>query len=50
MEKQFYLVILHYNSEDSSKVVLSLDRLDFFLCRGCTVEFVQPIRVLSDKL
>lgn len=50
MKKQFYLVILHYDSEDSSKVVISLDRLDFFLCRGCTVEFVQPIRVLSDEL
>lgn len=50
MEKQFYLVILHYDSEDSSQVVLSLDRLDFFLCSGCTVEFVRPIRVLSDEL
>lgn len=50
MKKQFYLVILHYDSENSSKVVISLDRLDFFLCRGCTVEFVQPIRVLSDEL
>lgn len=50
MKKQFYLVILHYSSEDSSEVVISLDRLDFFLCRGCTVEFVHPIRVLSDEL
>lgn len=50
MEKQFYLVLLHYGSEDSSKVVISLDRVDFFLSRGYTVEFVQPIRVLSDKL
>lgn len=50
MEKQFYLVLLHYGDETSSKAVISLDRLDFFLCRGCTVEFVQPIRVLSDKL
>lgn len=50
MEKQFYLVNLHYGSEDSSKVVISLDRLDFFLCRGFTVEFVQSIRVLSDSL
>lgn len=50
MKKQFYWVVLHYNSEDSSKVVISLDCLDFFLCRGCTVEFVQPIRVLSDEL
>lgn len=48
MEKKFYLVILHYNGEDSSKAVISLDRLGFFLCRGFTVEFVQPIRVLSD--
>ena len=47
MEKQFYLVNLHYDGEDSSKVVISLDRLDFFLCRGFTVEFVQPMRVLS---
>ena len=50
MEKQFYLVLLHYGSEDSSKVVISLDRLNFFLSRGYTVEFVQPIRVLSDEL
>ena len=49
MEKQFYLVLLHYGSEDSSKVVISLDRLglDSFLSRGYTVEFIQPIRVLS---
>ena len=50
MEKKFYLVILHYGSEASSKVVISLDRVDFLLSRGCTVEFIQPIRVLSDKL
>lgn len=50
MKKQFYLVILHCNSEDSSKVVISLDRLDFFLSCGYIVEFVQPIRVLSDEL
>lgn len=50
MEKQFYLALLHYGSEASSKVVISLDCLDFFLSRGYTVEFVQPIRVLSDKL
>lgn len=50
MEKQFYLVILHYGSETSSKVVMTLDRLDFFLSRGYTVEFLQPIRVLSDEL
>lgn len=50
MEKKFYLVFLHYGSESSSKVVISLDRIDFFLSRGYTVEFVQPIRVLSDKL
>lgn len=50
MEKQFYLVLLHYGSEFPSKVVISLDRLDFFLSRGYTVEFVQLIRVLSDKL
>ena len=50
MEKQFYLVLLHYGDETLSKVVISLDRVDFFLSRGYTVEFVQPIRVLSDKL
>lgn len=50
MEKQFYLVLLYYGSEFSSKVVISLDRLDSFLSRGYTVEFVQPIRVLSDEL
>lgn len=50
MEKSFYLVLLHYGSEVSSKVVISLDRLDSFLSRGYTVEFVQPIRVLSDEL
>lgn len=50
MEKQFYLVLLHDCSETSSKVVISLDRLDSFLSRGCTVEFIQPIRVLSDIL
>lgn len=50
MKKQFYLVLLHYGSEVSSKVVISLDRLNFFLSRGYTVEFVQPIRVLSDIL
>lgn len=50
MEKQFYLVLLHSGSEVSSKVVISLDRLDSFLSRGYTVEFVQPICVLSDKL
>ena len=50
MEKQFYLVLLHDGSEVSSKVVISLDRLDSFLSRGNTVEFVQPIRVLSDIL
>ena len=50
MEKQFYLVLLHYGSEASSKVVISLDRVDFFLSRGYTVEFIQAIRVLSDKL
>jgi hypothetical protein len=49
MEKQLYLVLLHYGDETSSKVVISLDRVDFFLSRGYTVEFVQPIRVLSDK-
>lgn len=48
MEKQFYLVILHSDSEDSSKVVITLDRLDFFLRRGFTVEFIQPIRIFSD--
>lgn len=48
MEKQFYLIFLHYGDEISSKVVISLDRLDFFLSRGYTVEFVQPILVLSD--
>lgn len=50
MEKQFYLVLLHYDGEASSKVVISLDRVDFFLSRGYTVEFIQPIRVLSDEL
>lgn len=50
MEKQFYLVLLHYGDETSSKVVISLDRVDFFLSRGYTIEFVQSIRVLSDKL
>ena len=50
MEKQFYLVLLHYGHGTPSKVVISLDRLDSFLSRGYTVEFVQPIRVLSDKL
>ena len=50
MEKQFYLVLLHYGHETPSKVVISLDRLDSFLSRGYTVEFVQPIRILSDKL
>lgn len=50
MEKQFYLVLLHHGDETSSKVVISLDRVDFFLSRGYTIEFFQPIRVLSDKL
>ena len=50
MEKQFYLVLLHYGSEASSKLVISLDRVDFLLSRGYTVEFIQPIRVLSDNL
>lgn len=50
MEKQFYLVLLHYDSEVSSKVVISLDRVNFFLSRGYTVEFIQPILVLSDEL
>lgn len=52
MEKRFYLVLLHDGSEVSSKVVIPLDRLDSFLSRsrGNTVEFVQPIRVLSDML
>lgn len=50
MEKQFYLVLLHYGSETSSKVVISLDRVDFFLSLDYTVEFIQPIRVLSDEL
>jgi hypothetical protein len=50
MEKQFYLVFLHYGDETSSKVVISLDRVDFFLSRGYTVEFIQSICVLSDKL
>lgn len=49
MEKKFYLVILHYCDETSSKVVISLDRIDFFLSRGYTVELVQSIRVLSDN-
>lgn len=49
MEKQFYLVLLHYGSEALSKVVISLDCVDFFLSRGYTVEFIHPIRVLSDK-
>lgn len=49
MEKQFYLVLLHYRDETSSKAVISLDRVDFLLSRGYTVEFVQPIRVLSDE-
>ena len=50
MEKQFYLVLLHYGDETPSKVVISLDRVDYLLFRGYTVEFVQPICVLSDKL
>ena len=50
MEKRFYLVLLHYGSEDPSMVAISLDCLDSFLSRGYTVEFVQHIRVLSDKL
>lgn len=50
MEKQFYLVLLHYGSETSSKVVISLDCVDFFLSRGYTVEFIQPIHFLSNKL
>lgn len=50
MEKQFYLVILHYDSETSPKVVIPLDRVDFFLSCGYTVEFIQSIRVLSDEL
>ena len=50
MEKQFYLVLLHDGSEVSSKVVISLDYVDSFLSRGYTVEFIQPIRVLSDNL
>ena len=50
MEKQFYLVLLHYRDETSSKSVISLDCVDFLLSRGYTVEFVQPIRVLSDEL
>lgn len=50
MEKQFYLALLHYGDETSSKVVISLDRIDFFLSRGYTVEFIQPIHVLSGKL
>ena len=50
MEKQFYLVLLHYGDETSSKVVISLDLVDFFLSRDYTVEFVQPFCVLSDKL
>lgn len=50
METQFYLVFLHYDGETSSKVVISLDRVDFFLSCGYTIELVQPIRVLSDKL
>lgn len=45
MEKQFYLALLHCGDEASSKVVISLDRVDSFLSRGYTVEFVQPIRV-----
>lgn len=50
MEKQFYLVILHCGDEVSSKVVISLDRVDFFLSRGYTIEFIQPIHVLSDEI
>jgi hypothetical protein len=50
MEKRFYLVLLHYGDETSSKVVISLDRVDFFLSRGYTIEFIQPIRVLSNEL
>lgn len=50
MEKRFYLVLLHYGDETPSKAVISLDRVDFFLSRGYVVEFIQPIRVLSDKL
>ena len=50
MEKQFYLVLLHYGDETLSKVVITLDCVDFFLSCGYTVEFIQPIRVLSDKL
>lgn len=50
MEKQFYLVLLHFGGEATSKVVISLDRLDSFLSRGYTVEFIQHIRVLSDNL
>lgn len=50
MEKQFYLVLLHYGCETPSKVVISLDCLDSFLSCGYTVEFVQSICVLSDKL
>ena len=49
MEKQFYLVLLHYGDETSSEVVIPLDRIDFFLSRGYTVEFIQSIRVLSGK-
>lgn len=50
MEKQFYLVRLYHGCEIPSKVVISSDSLDFFLSRGYTVEFIQSIRVLSDKL
>lgn len=50
MEKQFYLVLLHYCDETSSKVVISLDRLDSFLSYGYTVEFIQSVPVLSDEL
>lgn len=51
MKKQFYLVLLHDGDKTSSKVaIISLDRIDFFLSRGYTVEFVQSVRFLSDKL
>lgn len=50
MEKQFYLVLLNYGGDPLCKVVITLDRVDFYLSRGYTVEFIQPICVFSDKL
>lgn len=47
-EKKFYSVVLHYLGHKREAVIaLDSDLMDYYLTRGYTIEFINPVRVLT---